>query len=285
MKNKKTGLLAAIMITVLAIATLTLYPAFRTSAQTKDKPAAQKQPPAANAGKPAAKRNTTKMADVDQQDIDRAIKEVEESADKFKNEDWPKAQLEIAKAIKEIDLEKMQREIQSSLKDIDLKQVKAEVQKALAEVDKALKEVDLEKIKQEIAVSINKVDTKELEKQLAEVKQINAEQISKQMAEVKEQMAKMKIDLKDQFAKAGQQVKAAKKQLQLVKDGLDELEKDGLKKKGEKINIEFKEGILYLNGKAQAKEVSDKYSKYFSSGFPFYNNNEENEEQEKELNR
>ena len=49
-----------------------------------------------------------------------------------------------------------------------------------------------------------------------------------------------------------------------MKDGLHELEKDGLINKGEKVNIEFKDDILSLNGKPQSKEISEKYKKYFS---------------------
>jgi hypothetical protein len=263
---------------LLAAATLCLYPSFRTSAQTKNKPATQqkKQPNAAGT-KPAAKHPGSKVGDVDQKDIDKAMLEVEQAMREMKEVEWPKVQVEIEKALNEIDAVKIQKDIESSMKNVDMKAIQAEIQKAMAEVQQNLKEVDFEKVKKEAITAINDIDMKAIEKELAEVKKINSEEIKKEMAKVKEEMARVKIDMKEQMANAGEQIKAAKAQLQIIKDGLDELEKDGLKKKGEKVNIEYKEGILYLNGTPQSKEVSDKYKKYFGDHDLNINTDNDNE--------
>jgi hypothetical protein len=55
----------------------------------------------------------------------------------------------------------------------------------------------------------------------------------------------------------------AKKEIALLKEFTEALEKDGLisKKKGYK--IEIKDGEMYINGTKQSKEVNEKYKKYF----------------------
>ena len=49
-----------------------------------------------------------------------------------------------------------------------------------------------------------------------------------------------------------------------MKEFTDELEKDGLIDKDKGYSIEWKNGgELYINGKKQSKEISDKYKKYY----------------------
>ena len=263
MKTTKAGIMIFLAV-LIAAATLSLYPSFRSSAQTKPKPSVKKPGSNHDAGK-STPNSRSKMGDVDQQDIDKAMKEVEESMKQVSEIEWPKVQLEISKAMKEIDAVKIQKEIEASMKEIDMNAIKIEIDKAMAEVKENLSKVDYEKIKRDADKAINNIDLKVLQNKLAEVKKINSEQIKQQMELVKEQMENSKIDMKEQMEHAHEQIQLAKTQLQLVRDGLDELEKDGLKKKGEKISIEYKEGIMYLNGKPQSKEVSDKYKKYFGN--------------------
>lgn len=266
MKPGKPGIFFTPIILLLATASFCICPSFRAGAQTKKPATTQKQSNSNTHTKSASKYTGSKMGDIDQQDIDKAMQEVDQSMKNFQDVEWPKAQQEINKAIKEIDAQKIQQQIESAMKEVDMKAVKAEIEKAMNEVNRSLKEVDAEKIQHDVAMQLNNVNMTQLEKQIAEVKKMNIEQLSKQMAEMKEQMTKMKVDLKDQLSNAGEQMNQAKKQLELTRQGLDELEKDGLKKKGEKVNIEYRDGILYLDGNPQSRELSDKYKQYFDRG-------------------
>ena len=176
--KQKTSLWIVTAITLLAAATLCLYPSFRTSAQTKQKLPAEKQSQNNASPKSATKRSGSKISDVDQKDIQKAMEEVQKSMQEFQEKDWPKVQLEIENAMKEIDMEKIQKEIAISMKEVDMEKIQAEVQKAM-------KQVDAEKICAEVKNAMKAIDMKAIDKQLAEVKKINTEQLGKEMAKVK----------------------------------------------------------------------------------------------------
>ena len=158
------------------------------------------------------------------------------------------------------------------MKEVDMVKMQAEIKKAQAEMQKSMKDLDVSKINAEVAKAMKAIDMKAMEKDLAAVKNINTEELKLEMAKVKEELAQNKIDIKIQLEEAKEQMKKANVQLMLVKEGLDELEKDGLKKKDEKVNIEYRNGILYLNGKPQSQQVSDKYKKYFGDEIHVINN-------------
>lgn len=276
MQNKQPGKWIIAVIMLAFVTTLLMWPAFRTAAQKKDKPATtQNKSNNTTGGKSVNHGSGSKNATVDQEDIQKAMEEVQKSMQEFQEKDWPKVQVEIENAMKEIDMEKIQHEIQAAMKEVDMAKIQSEIKAAM-------KEIDVEKINAEIAKAMKSVDMKALEKDLAKIKEINTGEISRQMAKVKEELARTRIDIKTQMAQAGEQIKKAKAQLQLMKDGLDELEKDSLKKKNEKINIEYKNGIMYLNGAAQSKEVSDKYKKYFGDGNFIMNEHEDNDNDKEE---
>lgn len=278
MKNKSLRIVL-IVLSVAIATTLTIWPTFRTAAQSKDKPAtkAAKSKPATPANKSASPKPGYKVSPVDQADIEKAMKEVEQAMQNLQNVELPQVQIEIEKAMKEIDMNKIQLEVQAALKEVDMEKIQLEVKKAM-------KDVDMQKINAEIQAAMKEVDMKAIEKELAAAKAVNMEQVKKQMELAKEQMAKSKIDIKAQMALAGEQIKKAKAQLQLMKEGLDELEKDGLKKKDEKVNIEYKDGIMYLNGAAQTQQVSDKYKKYFGEGnFKMNLNDDDNDNHNNEV--
>ena len=51
--------------------------------------------------------------------------------------------------------------------------------------------------------------------------------------------------------------------MQNYKDFTNELEKDGLIDKNKAYSLELKDGYLYINGKKQSKETTEKYRKYY----------------------
>ena len=182
-------------------------------------------------------------------DLDRAMKELDKAMldiDKNRKIDFSKMDKELKLAIEEIkkiDFEKIGRDVAASLKEVNW-------EKARVEVDKALREAE---------IKIKEVDMKKIEKEIARVKEeVNAQKIISSI-----DMEKIKRSVDEGLSKARTGIEKAKKELTLLKEFADTLEKDGLinKKKGYK--IEIKSGELYINGTKQSKEVTDTYRKYF----------------------
>jgi hypothetical protein len=98
---------------------------------------------------------------------------------------------------------------------------------------------------------------------MEEFKKINLDDIKKDMEKVKIEMDLNKDHLKIDMEKLKTDMSKLKTELAGIKEMTNEMEKDGLINKGEPINLEFKNKELYINGKKQSPEVSEKYSKYF----------------------
>jgi hypothetical protein len=67
--------------------------------------------------------------------------------------------------------------------------------------------------------------------------------------------------------KAKAELQRAKGQLQRLRDFKNDLEADGLVKKGEPYRIEIKEGKLYINGKKQKNAVYNKFKEKYPELF------------------
>jgi hypothetical protein len=187
-------------------------------------------------------RNEMSVGDLDEamKGLDKAMVEMERSM----KLDFGKMDKEIKLAmdgLKNIDFEKLGKEIEVSLKEINWEKTRVEVDKALREVEIRMKDVDLKKMKDELAEAKVEMEKKNL---------VNID-MSKLMSGVETGLNAARLGME-----------GARKELQLLKEFIDTLEKDGLidKKKGFKIQI--KDGELFINGTKQPKEVNDKYRKY-----------------------
>jgi Fe2+ transport system protein B len=175
-------------------------------------------------------------------DLDRAMKELDRAMiDMNKNIkiDFSKMDKELKAAmeeVKNVDFEKIGREVRESMKKIDWDKTKAEINKAMREAE----------------VQMSKVDKEEIEKEITKAKISSHIDLSE---------LKRNVEKSLEGAKTG--IEKARKELGLMKEFTDTLEKDGLinKKKGYK--LEIKNGEFYINGTKQSKEVNDKYRKYF----------------------
>ncbi len=183
-------------------------------------------------------------------EIDKAIKEMDRASlemDQQMKMDFSKMEKNMQEAmaeIKKIDFDKIQRDVKASLKDVNWNEINKEVSITMQEAKKKLKEVDMKKIE------------KELEKIKAE---ISEEKIRSSI-----DMAKIRESVENGLAAAKEGIKKAKKELSMLKEFTDNLEKDGLISKEKGYKIEIKNGEMYLNGTQQSKEVTDKYRKYFT---------------------
>lgn len=197
------------------------------------------------------------------QDFDAAMKEVNQAMEKvtqqMKNLDLQKINEQVNEALKKVDFENINKQVELAMKQVDMAKINQEVQAAL-------KEVDMQKIKAEVNASLAQAK--------AEMAKVNTEEMTKQMKALKEQLNseafKSKMDslniseqVQKAMAEARSSLEKAKKELQNYKDFTNELEKDGLIDKSKGYTLELKDGYLYINGKQQSKETTEKYRKYY----------------------
>jgi hypothetical protein len=142
-----------------------------------------------------------------------------------------------------------------------------------------MKEIDMSKMKmnfdklqleKEIKDAMKNINMDEIKKSMEELKKINFDDVKKQMEQVKKEMAlnkdHFKVDmekLKSEMEKAKMDMLRAKEEMGEVKEMVGELEKDGLLNKNENNSIEYKNKELFINGKKQSAETTEKYKKYF----------------------
>lgn len=146
--------------------------------------------------------------------------------------------------LKNIDMAKLSDEINSSMKNINWTSLHKEVSNAMKEAELQLKNIDLKEVDKQVKKAMEHVRT----------------DISIDL----DQQVKRSLEAGLEGAREG--IARAKKEIQLLKEFTTELEKDGLidKKKGYK--LEIKDDEMYIDGKKQTKEVTDKYRKYFKDG-------------------
>ena len=58
-------------------------------------------------------------------------------------------------------------------------------------------------------------------------------------------------------------LKKAKTELKDTKEMISEMEKDGLVDSKKGFELEYKDKVLYIDGKKQTEKVTEKYRKYF----------------------
>ena len=139
---------------------------------------------------------------------------------------------------------------------------RAELEMAQLEMERAQAEMakqDWKKVEAELANAKLEVERAIKASQAA----FEIEGMQKAMAEVEKSLANQKGKIANEMKKAELEMKKAQEQIGLMQQGMEMMEKEGLIKPNESINLEWEEDIMILNGKKQSKEVSDKYRKYF----------------------
>lgn len=178
-------------------------------------------------------------------DFEKLEKQISEATQNIRlNEQEIKAQVE--KAMEQVNAAKIQANVQMALKEADAAKLKADA-------DKAIKDVDFEKMKAEIETSLAKIDWDKINKDLERVKKTD---FSKMEADLQ----KMKPEIEKSMKEAHENIERAKQELKTYKTLIDGLDKDGLINKKEDYTIEYKTGVLTINGNMQPAEVVNKYS-------------------------
>jgi hypothetical protein len=181
---------------------------------------------------------------------------------------------QLSEAMNKIDFEKMSRQINEQMKKIDVDKIKMDVNNSIEEAHHQLKKIDLEKMGNDIKDDMRKIDVDKIKTEVNnsiqqvhdQLKQIDMQKLRNETLELQQNFnsGKFKMQIQDAMKGAKQSMERAKQELQDMQEFTDQLEKDGLIDKKKGYNVEWKkEGDLYINGKKQTREISDKYSRYY----------------------
>ncbi|HEX8677944.1 MAG TPA: hypothetical protein VF700_12020 [Segetibacter sp.] len=156
--------------------------------------------------------------------------------------------------MKKLDMSEFQIQADEAIKKIDF-------EKIAEQVDEAMKNIDRENINNEVAknVKVNKLKMVEVKKEMEQVKA----KLEKQEAHIKINTGEIKANIEKAMKNAKISMEGAREELRNMKEFTDELEKDGLIDKSKAYKIAVKEGELYIDGKKQSKQISDKYRHYY----------------------
>jgi len=145
-------------------------------------------------------------------------------------------------ALSNINFEEIGKTTRDAVNNIDWKGIQTDINNAMRDVHVELKNIDWDKISADIKVAADEVKNAHIE--------VNVQEI-----------------VNNAMEKASEGIEVAKVELKRLKEFVNELDKDGLIKKNDGYKLEWKDdGSLYINGKKQPKEVSDKYHKYYKEG-------------------
>jgi DNA-directed RNA polymerase subunit K/omega len=194
-----------------------------------------------------------KMKDFDQLQA-QLDKVLGKAGAELKGIDFEKLQIDAAtQALKEIDMDKIMKSVEQSLKSIDL-------DKTLADISVSLKDLKIDYKKEEVEKALAEAK-KEIEKGKIEIKNIDKDAIKKEID--KSRLEIEKIDLNKIMDEARSGIDKAKDELKLTKEMFTEMEKDGLVNSKEGFTVEYKNRVLYIDGRKQDEKTTDKYRKYF----------------------
>lgn len=157
-------------------------------------------------------------------------------------------------ALANINFEEIGKTTREALNNIDWKQMQTDINNAMRDVKVEVKNIDWDKISADIKVAADEVKKAHID--------VNVQDL-----------------VNNAMEKAAEGIEAAKVEVKRYKDFINELDKDGLINKKDGYKLEWKDdGSLYINGKKQPKDVSDKYHKYYKEGgFSISNDGDETE--------
>jgi hypothetical protein len=267
----KNVLPAAMLVFVFSFAIL--FPFFTSKAQKVKKEVAKEEK-----YNDTVKTNS-KTITIKGGDLDKAMADLDKGMAQLENLNLDEVMKNASNAIKSVDMAAIEKSVADAMKSINTEQIQQQIKLAMQQVNMdsiqqqiklAMKNVDTDKIKVEIDKALAELKNsnwqaeidkgmKEAKAALAEVKNINTDEIKKELENARKEIANAKIDMKNDMAKARVDIEKAHVEMTQLRSLLQDMQKDGLIKKGEDVNLEWKSGRLYINGKEQSAEVSEKY--------------------------
>ena len=200
-----------------------------------------------------------KMKDFDKLD-EQLDKVLDQLGTQLKNINFGEIEKTVEASLKAVDMESIMKTVEITLKNID-------IDKIVEDATTSLKNIDWEGKEGEIKAALK--EAKEgLEKTKIEIKKIDTDEIKKELANAKKEMEKAKIEFKnidmDKIMKEAKEgINKGREELRQLKTMFNEMEKDRLVNAKDGFTIEYKDKELYIDGKKQPEQVTDKYRKYF----------------------
>jgi len=213
----------------------------------------------------------------DERELDKAMLKLDEALKhintKMDDIDWNKIQEQIESSMDkvnaemkdhELDVAKVQRQVDDAMKNVDFEKITRETTRAMRHLNEYL---DADKLNEEVERGLQaakeQMNSKEFRERLDAAKKINLDDLRKELGNVKNEMEKNKLDMKEQMNKAKEGIEKAKKELEGYRQLIDGLEKEGLIDTDQDYSIKYKDGELFVNGKKQSQEITDKFKGYF----------------------
>jgi hypothetical protein len=250
-----------------------LFPFFSSKAQ-KVKKEIVKEEKYNDSAKTRSKSITIKGGDLDKTmaDLDNSMKQLDNlnldevmksAADAVKAVDLTAIEKSVTDAMKSVNVDQIQQQVKLALQQVNMDSIQQQVKLAMQSIDTDKMKADIDKAMAELKNSNWQAELdkgmKEMKVSMAEIKNINGAEIKKELENARKEMENAKITMKDEMAKARVEVEKARGEMTQLRTLLQDLQKDGLIKKGEDVKLEWKSGRLYINGKEQSAEVSEKY--------------------------
>lgn len=243
MKNVLTTPKTYVLAGLLVIAVTAIAWQTKTKKQPRDTTAAN----AAAGDTTPARKHITKQDDINI-NLDGLDKSLDGLDVNLKNLDINLSGLDtcIEKSVKlalaNINFEEIGKTTRDAVNSINWKDIQTNINNAMRDVHVELKNIDWNKISADIKVAADEVKKAHID--------VNVQEM-----------------VNNAMEKASEGIEAAKVELKRYKDFVNDLDKDGLINKDNGYRLEWKnDGSLYINGKKQPKEVSDKYHKYYKQG-------------------
>ncbi len=190
-------------------------------------------------------------------EFDNLVHQLDESMlqvnGELKKIDLDQIQKTVEASLKTVDMEKIMKEVEASLKNIDVDKIMGEVRSSLKNADWDSKDAEIKKALQDAK--------QEIEKATLEVKDIDLTEVHRELEKAKVEIKKIDMDKIMAEAKSG--IDKAKAELKSTRAMFTEMENDGLINTKEGFSIEYKDSKLYINGKEQDKQTTDKYKHNF----------------------
>jgi hypothetical protein len=213
-------------------------------------------------------RNNDIDINIDMKGLEENIKKSMEMAQKsIQNIDFTKMQKQIELGMKQVDMARLQTDINNSMKSVDWKKMQTEIDRSMKQIDLSKMQMNLENlqlnIEKEVKDAMKNINTDEFKKSMEELKKINFDDMKKEMEKVQKEMELNKDHFKMDMDKLKVDMEKVKVEMGEIKHMTEEMEKDGLLNRTESNNIEYKDKELFINGKKQSPQMTEKYRKYF----------------------
>lgn len=149
----------------------------------------------------------------------------------------------VSDALSKVDFQKIGKEVSDALNNVDWSKIQASVEESLRDAQKQVANINMDQLNEQMKKLQVKLNSPEFRTTFDSAHL--QKQIQLAMQNAKEAIAKARIGMQEPVSLPEA----------LAKDGLLDLSKSYV--------IKLKNGILYINGKAQGPEISEKYQSFY----------------------